>query len=219
MVSHAFAVIGLGRFGRSVAITLSQKGYPVLVIDAKKEVIDEISGDVSASFQSDTTDKDALLELEIQKFSCVIVGMGASSIEASILTTALLSQIGCARIIARGIHSLHEKVLHSVGAHEVINPEEEIGIRLAERLSQPYLLEQFHLGKELRLSEISTPQRFVGQSLQDLQLRNKFNVSVVAIYRGDMVIANPKAQEVIQESDKLVLIGSSNAVQRLASIA
>ena len=219
MVSHAFAVIGLGRFGRSVALTLSQKGYPVLVVDAKAGVIDEISSDVSASFQSDTTDKETLLELEIQKFSCVIVGMGASSIEASILTTALLSQIGCARIIARAIHPLHQKVLLSVGAHEVINPEEEIGIRLAERLSQPYLLEHFHLGKELRLSEISTPQRFVGKSLQDLQLRNKFNVSVVAIYRRDVVIANPKAQEVIQESDKLVLIGSAKAVQKLASIA
>ena len=218
-MSHAFAVIGVGRFGSSVALTLSQKGYPVLVIDSKKELVDEIAGEVSAAVQSDTTDKDSLLELEIQKFSCVVVGIGATSLEASILTTALLSQIGCARIIARGIHSLHEKVLRSVGAHEVVNPEEELGRRLAERLSQPYLLEQFNLGNELRLSEISTPQRFVGKSLQDLSLRNRYNVSVVAIYRGDMVIANPKASEVIRDIDKLVLIGSAHDVQKLAGIS
>lgn len=217
-MGHAFAVIGIGRFGSSVAMTLSQKGYPVLVVDSKKELIDEIAGEVSAAVQSDTTDKDSLLELEIQKFSCVIVGIGATSLEASILTTALLSQIGCARIIARGIHALHEKVLRSVGAHEVINPEEELGRRLAERLSQPYLLEQFDLGNELRLSEISTPQRFVGKSLQALSLRNRYSVSVVAIYRGDMVIANPKASEVIRDVDKLVLIGSSTDVQKLAGI-
>lgn len=218
-MSHAFAVIGMGRFGSSVAITLSQKGYPVLVVDSKKELIDEIAGEVSAAVQSDTTDKDSLLELEIQKFSCVVVGIGATSLEASILTTALLSQIGCARIIARGIHALHEKVLRSVGAHEVVNPEEELGRRLAERLSQPYLLEQFDLGNELRLSEISTPQRFVGKSLQELSLRNRYNVSVVAIYRGDMVIANPKATEVIRDIDKLVLIGSATDVQKLAGIS
>ncbi|MCY4444341.1 MAG: TrkA family potassium uptake protein [Proteobacteria bacterium] len=218
-MTHAFAVIGLGRFGSSVARTLSQKGYPVLVIDSKKELIEEISSEVSAAVQSDTTDKDSLLELEIQKFSCVVVGIGASSLEASILTTALLSQIGCARIISRGIHALHEKVLRSVGAHEVINPEEELGRRLAERLSQPYLLEQFNLGHDLRLSEISTPQRFVNKSLQDLKLRNRYNVSVVALYRGDMVIASPKATEIIQSVDKLVLVGSSEDIQKLASIS
>ena len=218
-MNHAFAVIGMGRFGSSVAITLSQKGYPVLVVDTRKEVIDEIAPDVSAAIQSDTTDKDSLLELEIQKFSCVIVAIGATSLEASILTTALLSQMGCARIIARGIHALHEKVLRSVGAHEVINPEEELGRRLAERLSQPYLLEQFNLGQDLRLSEISTPQKFVGKTLIDLNLRNRFNVTVVAIYRGDMVIANPKATEVIHNIDKMVIVGSSKDVQKLVSIA
>lgn len=218
-MNHSFAIIGLGRFGSSVARTLTRNGYPVLAIDTKQELVDEIAGEVDAAVCCDTTDKDALLELDIGKFSCVVVGIGASSLEASILTTALLSQIGCIRIISRAIHGLHEKVLKSVGASEIVNPEEEIGKRLAERLAQPYLIEQFTLGPELRLAEVGTPQRFVGKALIDLKLRNKYDISVVAIYRGKTVISNPKASEVIHDNDKLVIIGNNESIHRLAGLA
>lgn len=218
-MNHSFVVIGLGRFGYSVARTLTKNGFPVLAIDSKQELVDEIASEVDAAVCCDTTDKDAILELEIAKFSCVVVGIGASSLEASILTTALLSQIGCSRIISRAIHSLHEKVLKSVGASEVVNPEDEIGKRLAERLAKPYLIEQFNLGPELRLAEVGTPQKFVGQTLVDINIRNKYDVSVVAIYRGKTVISNPKADEVIHENDKLVIIGNNNSIQRIAGLA
>lgn len=218
-MKHSFAVIGLGRFGFSVARTLTKNGYPVLALDMKQELVNEISGEVDAAICCDTTDKDALLELDIGKFSCVIVGIGAASIEASILTTALLSQIGCARIISRAIHELHGKVLESVGASEVVNPEDEIGRRVAERLAQPYLIEQFMLGPELRLAEVGSPQRFVGKALLDLELRNNYDVSVVAIYRGKTVIANPKATEVIHENDKLVIIGDNDSVHKITGLA
>lgn len=218
-MNHEFAVIGLGRFGSSVAKTLTYNGYPVLAIDSKKELVEEISGNVDGAVCIDSTDKDALLELDIGKFSCVVVGIGSSSLEASILTTALLSQIGCPRIISRAIHGLHERVLKSVGATEIVNPEAEIGKRLAERLAQPYLIEQFNLGSVLRLAEVVTPQRFVGKALVDLKLRNKYDISVVAIYRGETVIANPHANEVILESDKIVIIGNSESIHRITGLA
>lgn len=216
---HDFAVIGLGRFGLSVVRTLTRYGYPVLAVDSKQELIEEIADEVDGAACVDTTDKDALVELDMGKFSCVVVGIGSSSLEASILTTALLSQIGCPRIISRAIHSLHEKVLRSVGAHEVVNPEAEIGKRLAEKLSKPYLIEQINLGPDLNLAEMGTPQKFSGKALVDLKLRNEYDISVVAIYRGDTVISNPGAHEVIQPEDKLVVIGSSQAVSRVTGLA
>lgn len=218
-MNHSYAVIGLGRFGLSVARTLTKNGYPVLCIDSQEELVNEIANEVEAAVCCDTTDKDALLELDIAKFSCVIVGIGSSSLQGSILTTALLSQFGCQRIVARAIHSLHGKVLKSIGATEIVNPEEEMGRRIGEKLAHPFLIEKFNLGPQLNLAEVGSPQRFVGKSLIDLDLRNAHDVSVVAIYRGKKVIASPRANEVIHENDKLVIIGDDDAIQKIAALA
>lgn len=215
----SFAVIGLGRFGISVAKTLTGAGFPVLVIDAKQEAINEIAPEVDAAVCLDTTDKEALLEIDIGSYSCVIVGIGSSSLESSILTTALLQQIGVPRIIARAIHDLHGKVLLSVGAHEIVNPEAEIGQRVGNRLANPYMIEQFSLGEAVRLAEVEVTSSLIDKDLLSLDLRNRFDISVVAIRRGNDVIVNPKASETLRESDLLVVIGSNQSVTRFAHIA
>lgn len=133
------------------------------------------------------------------------------------MTTALLRQIGVPRIIARAVSILHARVLLSVGAHEVINPEQEMGNRLAVRLVQPTIKDQLEMGSS-NLAEIVLPERFVGQNLRELDMRNRYELSVMAIRRGDQVLANPGASETLKAGDVLVVIGTPDAIRRIANM-
>ncbi|AWV90904.1 potassium channel family protein [Bradymonas sediminis] len=213
-----FAVIGLGQFGMALAKNLADQGQSVLVIDNNMEHIEEIKGEVESAVCVDSTDENALYGLRIEKISCCVVAIGANSLQASILTTALLSQMGVPRIIGRAVNALHARILHAVGATEVVDPEQEMGLRLARRLSQPSIGEQLQLGSAT-LAEVETPQAFVGKNLIELELRKRFRVSVLAIRRGDEVHVNPHATDEIEAQDILVLIGQPEAVKKIGSLA
>lgn len=213
-----FAVIGLGQFGMAVAKSLASQGQAVLAIDNNMDHIEEIKDEVDAAVRADATDEDALYGLRLEQMSCVIIAIGAHSMESSILTTALLSQMGVPRIIARAVNQLHARILNAVGASEVVDPEQEMGFRLARRLSQPSIVEQLQLGNAT-LAEIEAPQAFIGHNLKDLDLRNRFRVSVLAIRRGDDVNVNPRATDEIETDDILVVIGRPSAISEVAALA
>jgi trk system potassium uptake protein TrkA len=213
-----FAVIGLGQFGQAIATHLASQGQSVLAIDKDMAHIEEIQDDVDAAVQADATDKSALYGMRLEQMSCVIVAMGAHSVEASILATALLKEMGVPRIIARASNDLHARILRSVGASEVIDPEQEMGLRLARRLSQPSIVDQIDLGNA-ELAEVEVPEVFVGRSLADLDLRNEYKVSVLAIRRGDDIDPNPRAEDHLDSGDILVIIGRPEAVNRIAALA
>ncbi|TXD34440.1 TrkA family potassium uptake protein [Lujinxingia vulgaris] len=213
-----FAVIGLGQFGMSVARNLAHQGESVMAIDLDAELVENASQDADVAIRADATDERTLQELQLETMSCVVVAIGAHSIEASVLTTALLKQVGVPRIVARAMSDLHARVLRAIGADEVVNPEEEMGRRLAARLSQPSILEQVELG-DSNLAEVEAPEAFVGKTLADLDIRNRYAVSIMAIQRGDEVIANPMGAESLQSGDVLVVVGSVNSIRNLASLA
>ncbi|RDV37537.1 TrkA family potassium uptake protein [Lujinxingia vulgaris] len=213
-----FAVIGLGQFGMSVARNLAHQGESVMAIDLDAELVENASQDADVAIRADATDERTLQELQLETMSCVVVAIGAHSIEASVLTTALLKQVGVPRIVARAMSDLHARVLRAIGADEVVNPEEEMGRRLAARLSQPSILEQVELG-DSNLAEVEAPEAFVGKTLADLDIRNRYAVSIMAIQRGDQVIANPMGGESLQSGDVLVVVGSVNSIRNLASLA
>ncbi len=217
-MSGEFAVIGLGQFGQAIATSLAAQGQAVLAVDRDMVPIEEIQDDVDAAVQADATDENALYGLRLEQMSVVIVAMGAHSVEASILTTALLKEMGVPRIIARAANDLHARILRSVGASEVIDPEQEMGTRLARRLSQPSIVDQIDLGNA-EIAEVEAPEAFVGQSLAELDLRNQYRVSVLAIRRGDSVDANPRADHRLESGDVLVVIGLREAVNRVAALA
>jgi trk system potassium uptake protein TrkA len=213
-----FAVIGLGQFGMALAKNLAAQGQSVLAVDNNMEHIEEIKDEVDAAVCADATDEDALYGLRLEQISCVVIAIGAHSMQASILATTLLSQMGVPRIIARAVSELHARILNAVGATEVVDPEQEMGLRLARRLSQPSIVEQLQLGNAT-LAEVEAPQVFVGQNLIDLDLRNRFRISVLAIRRGDDVNVNPRAHDEIESGDILVVIGQPEAVNEVASLA
>ncbi|MFP4599189.1 MAG: potassium channel family protein [Persicimonas sp.] len=213
-----FAVIGLGQFGQAICRSLAAQEQSVLAIDRDMEVVEEAQDYVDAAVQADTTDEEAIFGLRIERMSCVIVAIGAHSMEASIMTTALLAEMDVPRIVARATNDLHSRILHQVGANEVINPEKQMGTRLARRLAQPSIVDQLDIGNA-ELAEVEVPERFIGKSLVELDLRNQFRVSVLAIRRGDVVDANPRPQDELESGDILVVIGLPDAINRLASLA
>jgi len=214
-----FLVIGLGRFGRSLVLNLARLGQSVLAVDIDESRTQGVAEEIDAVACLDATDEAALRELHPERMTCAVVAIGMDAMQASILTTTLLRQIGVPRVVARAVDELHARVLRAVGAHEVINPEAEIGERLAQRLAQPDVFSQIELGEEADLAEVAVPEVFVGKSLVELGVRRQYGVSVVAVRRGDSIRANPGGSEKFESGDILVVIGSKDAIRKLAALA
>ncbi len=212
-----FAVIGLGRFGRAVVRALLEQHQQVLAIDVDPARVREMADEVDVALEADATDEETLRELGLDRMSCVVVTIGAKATEASILATALLRQLGVPRIIARGFNELHSRVLTTLGAHEVLNPEDEIGRRLARSLAHPGILEELELGDSI-VAEVESPETFAGQTLATIDLRKRFGVSVLAIRRGGKVLANPAADDPLFSGDVLVLLGNPRSIERIAAL-
>jgi len=206
-------------FGRAVALSLTSQGQSVLGIDSNRDEVDRIASELDTVVCADSTDEEALRELRIDRISCAVVAIGAESMEASILTTTLLRQLGVPQIVARSLGSLHARVLRAVGAHRVVSPEWEMGVSLAQQLAQPSVLDRFDLGDEVEVIEIEAPQSFVGQTLVELDVRRRFSISVAAIRRGDRVYATLEGGEQIGNGDVLVVIGRAEAIAKLAALA
>lgn len=214
-----FVVIGLGIFGRTVAVNLARSGHSVLAVDLDQREVDRVAPELDSVVRADATDEQALRELRLERVSCAVVAIGAQSMEASILTTALLRQMGVPRIVARSLSELHARVLRAVGAHEVVSPEEEMGHRLARRLSQPNVLERLELGEDAELVELAAPESFIGKTLVDLKVRQRFGVTVVAVRRAGSVRASLGAGDRLESGDVLVVIGDPEGASRLAALA
>jgi len=212
-------VIGLGIFGRTVAVNLARSGHSVLAVDLDQREVDRVAPELDSVVRADATDEQALRELRLERVSCAVVAIGAQAMEASILTTALLRQMGVPRIVARSLSELHARVLRAVGAHEVVSPEEEMGHRLARRLSQPNVLERLELGEDAELVELGVPESFIGRTLVDLKVRQQFGVTVVAVRRAGSVRASLGAGDRLEPGDVLVVIGDPEGASRLAALA
>ncbi|MCY0986109.1 trk system potassium uptake protein TrkA [Nannocystis exedens] len=218
-MSGEFAVIGLGQFGRAVALSLVREGAAVLAIDQLEERAQLVESEVDAVACADATDERALNELGLERMSCVVVAMGARARETSILTTSLLRQRGIPRIISRAANELHARVLLAVGAHEVINPELQMGQRLARNLAHPTILEQIALDENTNLVEVATPEQFIGKSMNEIDMKRRYGVSVIAIRRGGQVLPQVAGDERLARGDRLLIVGQPASVRRVASLA
>jgi len=209
-----FAVIGLGRFGSSVAKTLSSLGYEVLAIDSSEHEVQSIVNDVTHAVQVDALDEDALKALGIRNFDVVIVAIG-EDVQANILVTVILKEMGVKKIIAKAKNNMHGKVLEKIGADLVVYPEKDMGIRVAYHLVSPNILDFIELSPEYSIIEIAAPSEFLGKSLGQLNLRAQYGMSVIAIKKKDSIIADPGAESVIEAEDILVFVGKNEAVNKL----
>jgi trk system potassium uptake protein TrkA len=214
-----FAVIGLGSFGSHVAKTLYEKDNEVLAVDKNKDIVEELKSFVSHAVTMDAAVKENLQAMEIQDMDVVVVSLGPE-MEASILTVLYLHEIGVKRIVAKALTEDHAKILDAVGATEVIYPEKDMAIKTALRLSNPNILEYLPLVSGLEIEEIAPPEKFIGKSLKDLDLRNKYGIQVIAV-RGlipEKLTFIPKADFIIKDSDILIIMGEKEGMAKLDSI-
>jgi trk system potassium uptake protein TrkA len=175
-----FVVIGLGNFGLNVARSLAAKGNQVLAIDIDQSRIDEIKDDVSEAIIADTKNTKVLNEFITSAVDAVIICIG-QNIEASILTTHYLKEKNVKRIIVKAMNENHARILELMGADEVILPEKDMAVSLAQKLSSANLLEHIPLTSEFSIVEVAVPENFVSKTLKQLQLRSKFNLLVIAV--------------------------------------
>ncbi|GMX61439.1 MULTISPECIES: potassium channel family protein [Paenibacillus] len=212
MKRSQYAVIGLGRFGSSLAKELIKLGYEVLGIDKDEEAVEEMSDELTHVVVADATDEDVIRSLGIRNFDCVVVSIG-DDIQASILTAILLKDSGVGMVVAKALSELHGKVLQKIGVDRVIYPERDMGIRVAHQLVSPNLLDYIELSKDYTIAELAVPRSLNGRSLKELDPRARYGCSVVAINKKNGVIIAPTAEDMVEERDVMVVIGTNEQIE------
>lgn len=210
-----FAVLGLGRFGFNLAVRLSEKGYSVLALDKEEKKVQECVGIVAVARVVDCTDPESLREAGVGNVDTAIVAIG-SALEASILAVMAAKRLHVPVVIAKARNEVHSQILSRVGADQVVCPEKDMAIRLADHLTTTNLLEVIALSSDYNLVEQVAPSRVVGKTLGELRLRQTAGVSVVAIKHNDSVTAGPNGDDRIEEGDILVVIGEIAKVNAFA---
>ncbi|MCM3628699.1 TrkA family potassium uptake protein [Paenibacillus glycanilyticus] len=214
MAKKQFAVIGMGRFGSSIASSLTHMGFEVLAIDASEQRIQEAINLVTHAVSADSTDEEALRSLGIRNFDVVVVAIG-EDIQASILTTLILKDLGVKMIVVKAQNELHGKVLTKIGADKVVFPERDMGQRVAHHLISPNILEYIEISEDHSIIDLKAPEAMIGKSLKQLDIRAKFKCNVMAIKtHGQMNIA-PYADDLIRPEDILVIVGKNSDLSNL----
>jgi trk system potassium uptake protein TrkA len=230
-MARQFAVIGLGRFGSSIARTLVNAGCEVLAIDESEEKVKEISDLVTQAVELDATDEKALKAVGIEDVDVAIVAIG-TDIQASILITLMLKEMGIKEVVAKALNARHGRILQKIGADKVIFPEREIGERLAQTLVTPSVLEQIELAPGHSIMEIVAPGTFVGKTIRDLDIRAKYGGNIITIKKKvphltktgetdfvETINIAPQAEDKIEKGDHLVVIGKDQNLTKLKKLS
>lgn len=207
-----FAIIGMGRFGSSIAKTLSQLGFEVLAIDQDEETVQVVSTFVTHAVQADSTDEEAMRALGIRNFDVVVVAIG-EDIQASILTTLILKEMGVATTVVKAVNDLHGKVLKKIGADKIVYPERDMGQRVAHHLISSNIIDYIELSADYSIVEMKASTQMIGKNLRELDVRAKYGCNVIAIKQNEHLIIPPSAEEPLKSEDILVLVGKNSNLQ------
>ncbi len=210
-----FLVIGLGRFGTSLAKALVQQGHDVVAVDVDLRRIQALSGELTHVIQIDATNEDALREIGADNFDTAIVCIGYD-FESNLLATVLLRRLQVRRIIAKARTRTQKEILLQVGADEVVLPEHEAGMRLAQRLSAVDFVDYLQLSPEMSVVEMLVPDHLHGHSLIEADLRRQYGLTVLAIKRGNQFQFNPEPETILQAGDELLVVGDIAEARRLS---
>jgi trk system potassium uptake protein TrkA len=200
-----------------VARELARLGHDVLVVDTDERLAQDLAPDVSHAAQADITDREALQDLGLAEFDTAIVAV-SSRLEVSILATALLKRLGVRRIVAKAADDLHGAILREVGAHRVVYPERETGIRVAHSFAAPGVLAYLDVAPGYGLARVPVPEVWLGKSLGQIALRASCDVAALLIARGEDVLLTPDDSQVLRRGDALIVAGRDEDLERLPSI-
>lgn len=208
MKDKSFAVIGLGQFGMTLATTLAESNYDVLVIDDKEENIQEIAEKVTYAVKADVREPGILKALGVQDVDVAVVAV-SENIEASITATMQAKELGVPYVMSKAMNSLHGRILSKIGADEVIYPEQSMGLRVAKNLMAGGFLDIFELSSEISIAEFRIPADWVGKSLSSLAIREKHKINIIGIKIGDEVRVDLNPDEKLPEGCNLIAVGKN----------
>ncbi len=210
------AVIGLGRFGSSLALELVKGGHQVLGIDNDDKIVQSLAGELTHVVTANTTDEETLKELGLADLDCAVVAIGAD-LEASILTTSLLLQIGVKQLWVKANSTAHGRILEQIGAHHVIFPEYEMGRRVAHMVTGESL-DYVQIDEDFVMVKSICPESFNDQSLAELKIRSTYKVTVVAVNHGKGVYEPASPETVLKSGDLLVVAGGKKALSAFVQL-
>ncbi len=215
-MKRQIAVVGLGRFGISLASTLSFVGHDVLALERDEDIVQRVASQVTHAVQADATDESVLKELGISNFEIAIVAIG-SEIESSVLSTILLKKLGLKRVIARANDNLHGSILEKIGADSVVYPEHEMGIRIAHRVSLVDISDYMTVVPGYGIAKLRALPGMVDKSLAEIGFGQggKWDIATLLLQREKEVIVNPGQREVIQANDNIIVSGSDEKLARM----
>lgn len=209
-----FVVIGLGRFGTSVAKTLSDLGHDVLAMDKNEHAVHALMNDVTQAVRADGREEETLRALGVRNFDVAIVAMG-DDLEANILITLMLKEMGIPMVVAKAQSTQHGKVLEKIGADQIIYPEQDMGIRLANNLIRSNVLDFIELSQDYSIFEVAASTRFLKKSIGELDLRAAYGINVMAVKKRGRNCGCPGPAYIIGEKDVLVIVSSKKALSKL----
>jgi len=208
-----FIIIGIGKFGESIATNLYKMGHDVLAVDIDEERVQYIANKVTHAVQADATEEGTLEALGVKHFDGAVVTIG-ESVQASILITLLCKELGIRHVLAKAQNELHAKVLYKIGADRVVFPERDMGLRVAHSLVSTSFLDYIELTPDYSIVELKAAKDWQGKSLKDLNIRAEYGINIMAIKQDDKVVVSPAADDTIQRDDVLVVIGKAEDINR-----
>ncbi|MDZ7369566.1 MAG: TrkA family potassium uptake protein [candidate division KSB1 bacterium] len=212
----SFAVIGLSSFGYYLAKYLSDQGYHVLAVDKREDRIERVKAFVEKAIVIDATDKETLSTLGLEDLDGVFVSLG-DEMDASILVTLYLREMKVKRIVAKALTEDHGKILDIIGAHQVVFPERDEAYRISRNLRSDYILDTIDLMEGYSIIEIAPPQEFIGHTLGELDLRNKYGVQVIVIKEliPEKIVMVPSADHMIKDTSILMILGDDESLEKI----
>lgn len=213
----SFIVLGLGRFGKSVAKTLYDLGYEVLGVDSNEKTVNEFSRNITNTIQADITSEEFLKSMDIAKFDAAIIAVG-SSMQISIMVTVLLKELGAKYILVKTQDDFEEKILYKVGADKVILPEKEIGLKVAHNLATNYFYEMIEISPEYSIVTVTPPESWYGKTLGNLAVRLKYGINILAVQNGDNTNIIPNVNTVIESNSVITIMGMNTDLKKFRNV-
>lgn len=207
------AVIGLGRFGFSLAVNLQQLGCNVLAIDSDADVVENIKDSISQALVLDATDETALREAGIGDMDAVCISTGRD-LQSSILTALIVKKLGVKYILATAVNDLHKKILEKIGVNLIVFPEKDMGARIAYRLIHPTVLERIEVSPDIEMVEVDPLDWMIGKSLAEIDLPKRYGVRIFAIRRGNETLIEINGSTRVLKGDKIYIYGTHNVIER-----
>lgn len=213
----SFIVLGLGRFGRSIAKTLYQLGHEVLGVDDDEKIVQEFEREITHTVQADLTNEHFLKSMEVHEFDAAVVAVG-SNLQVSIMATVMLKELGARYIVVKAQDDFEGKVLYKVGADKVIFPEKDMGIKVARNLATENFFDMIEISESHSIVSIKPPSPWIGKTLGELAVRARYGINVIAI-KGEGKHIIPSAQTVVDEQSVWIVMGTNSDIKRLNSIS